>query len=112
MGLPMSVQFQDGSCYGGYFPKFQLDNGLGKIKKILNDSLKKGFITEKEVNKALLNINATVDYSLLNECDLIIEAVYENRELKAEVIIKTEKFLSPDGILASNPINNSYLKIS
>ena len=82
--------------------QLQLDNGLGKIKKILNDSLIKGFITEKEVNKALLNINATVDYSSLNECDLIIEAVYENRELKAEVIIKTEKFLSPDGILASN----------
>ena len=82
--------------------QLQLDNGLGKIKKILNDSLIKGFITKKEVNKALLNINATVDYSLLNECDLIIEAVYENRELKAEVIVKTEKFLSPDGILASN----------
>ena len=82
--------------------QLQLDNGLGRIKKILNDSLTKGFITEKKINKTLSNINATVDYSPLNECDLIIEAVYENRELKAEVIAKTEKYLSSDGILASN----------
>ena len=80
----------------------QLDSGLGRIKEIFIDSLNKGFITEKRMHKALSNINATADYSELTGCNLIIEAVYENRELKTEVIAKTEKYLSPDGIFASN----------
>ena len=54
------------------------------------------------MHKALSNINATADYSELTGCNLIIEAVYENRELKTEVIANTEKYLSPDGIFASN----------
>ena len=80
----------------------QLDSGLGRIKEIFIDSLNKGFITEKRMHKALSNINATADYSELTGCNLIIEAVYENRELKTEVIANTEKYLSPDGIFASN----------
>ena len=80
----------------------QADNGLTRIKVLLNESIKQGFITQKGLDKILANINATDDYTRLSGCDLIIEAVYENRNLKAEVIARAEQFLNPDGIFASN----------
>ena len=80
----------------------QADNGLTRIKVLLNESIKQGFITQKGLDKTLANINATDDYTRLSGCDLIIEAVYENRNLKAEVIARAEQFLNPDGIFASN----------
>ena len=80
----------------------QVDSGLERIKVILDESLKDGFITEQRMVKTLANINATDDYTLMSGCDLIIEAVNENRDLKAEVIARAEQFLNPDGIFASN----------
>ena len=80
----------------------QVDSGLARIKVILNKSLRDGFITEQRMVKTLANINATDDYTLMSGCDLIIEAVNENRDLKAEVIARAEQFLNPDGIFASN----------
>ena len=80
----------------------QVDSGLARIKVILDESIKDGFITEQRMVKTLANINATDDYTLMSGCDLIIEAVNENRDLKAEVIARAEQFLNPDGIFASN----------
>ena len=80
----------------------QVDSGLARIKVILNESLKGGFINEQRMVKTLAKINATDDYTLMSGCDLIIEAVYENRDLKTEVIARAEQFLNPDGIFASN----------
>ena len=82
--------------------QLKLDSGLKRIEKHFNDSLNQGIITKKIMYKALSNINATVDYRELSGSDLIIEAVYENRELKTKLIAKVEKYLSPDGIFASN----------
>ena len=62
----------------------QVDSGLARIKVILDESLKDGFITEQRMVKTLANINATDDYTLMSGCDLIIEAVNENRDLKAK----------------------------
>ena len=79
-----------------------IDKGIDRINAILNESLVKGFISKEKIQDVLSRINATVDYSQLVDCDLIIEAVFENRKLKAKIISDSEKFLASNGILASN----------
>tara|TARA_B100001769_G_scaffold128107_1_gene99998 strand:- start:505 stop:1815 length:1311 start_codon:yes stop_codon:yes gene_type:complete len=79
-----------------------IDKGIGRINAILNESLVKGFVSKEKIQDVLSRINATVDYSQLVDCDLIIEAVFENRKLKAKIISDSEKFLASNGILASN----------
>jgi 3-hydroxyacyl-CoA dehydrogenase len=54
-------------------------------------------------------LSPTLDFSALADCDLIIEAVYENMEVKKEVFAKLDKIAKPGAILASN---TSYLNIN
>ena len=79
-----------------------IDKGINRINAILNESLVKGFLSKEKIQDVLSRINATVDYSQLADCDLIIEAVFENRKLKAKIISDSEKFLATNGILATN----------
>jgi len=79
-----------------------VNKGLSRIKTILNDSYNKGLISKEMIEDVISRINATQDSSKLAGCDLIIEAVFENRELKSKVIADSEKFLKSNGILASN----------
>ena len=79
-----------------------IDKGINRINAILNEALVKGFLSKEKIQDVISRINATVDYSQLVDCDLIIEAVFENRKLKAKIISDSEKFLASNGILASN----------
>ena len=79
-----------------------IDKGINRINAILNEALVKGFLSKEKIQDVISRINATVDYSQLVDCDLIIEAVFENRNLKAKIISDSEKFLASNGILASN----------
>ena len=79
-----------------------IDKGINRINAILNEGLVKGFLSKEKIQDVISRINATVDYSQLVDCDLIIEAVFENRKLKAKIISDSEKFLASNGILASN----------
>jgi 3-hydroxyacyl-CoA dehydrogenase/enoyl-CoA hydratase/3-hydroxybutyryl-CoA epimerase len=56
----------------------------------------------KKDNKPLMLIKPTADYKDLSGCDLIIEAVFEKRELKAQVTKESEPMLSANGFFASN----------
>ncbi|MGQ0510940.1 MAG: 3-hydroxyacyl-CoA dehydrogenase NAD-binding domain-containing protein [Betaproteobacteria bacterium] len=57
---------------------------------------------KRPADKALALITATADYKDLQGCDLIIEAVFEKRDLKAQVTRDAEPMLAPGGIFASN----------
>ena len=78
------------------------NNGLNRIRTILDGAQKRGLINKEKADTTLKRITATNDYKLLKGCDLIIEAVYEDRELKGEVTAKAEKQLEKDGVFASN----------
>ena len=78
------------------------NSGLNRIRAILDGAQKRGLINKEKVDSAFKRITATNDYKLLKGCDLIIEAVYEDRELKGEVTAKAEKQLEKDGVFASN----------
>ena len=78
------------------------NSGLNRIRAILDGAQKRGLINKEKVDSTLKRVRATNDYKLLKGCDLIIEAVYEDRELKGEVTAKAEKQLEKDGVFASN----------
>jgi len=78
------------------------DKGLSRIKVILNEEFKQGRITKGKMDEILSRITATADYDKLRNCDLIIEAVFENRDLKGKVTTEAEKIMDSNGVFASN----------
>lgn len=76
--------------------------GLDKIEAILNKRLDRGQITAEKKQQLLKRITPADNPRLLQDSDLIIEAVFENRELKAKVTQEAEPFLTKTGFFASN----------
>ncbi|MEA3057630.1 MAG: 3-hydroxyacyl-CoA dehydrogenase, partial [Sphingomonadales bacterium] len=86
-----------------------LDRGTGLMRKNYEASAAKGKLTQEQVVKAMGLLTPTLDFSALANCDLIIEAVYENMEVKKEVFGRLDKIAKPGAILATN---TSYLDIN
>ena len=78
------------------------DKGLSRIKVILNEELKQGRTTKGKMDEILSRITATADYDKLRNCDLIIEAVFEDRDLKGKVTTEAEIIMDSSGVFASN----------
>lgn len=79
-----------------------LDRGLATIRKNYQGQLRKGKLTEAALEKRLALISPTLDYQPLNDVDLVIEAVFENLEVKRQVFLKLDAVVRPGAILASN----------
>jgi 3-hydroxyacyl-CoA dehydrogenase len=88
--------------------KEALDRGTGLIRKNYEASAAKGKLTGEQVETAMGSLKPTLDFDELGDCDLIIEAVYENMDVKKEVFARLDKIAKPGAILASN---TSYLNI-
>jgi len=86
-----------------------LDRGTGVMLRNYEASAAKGKLTQDQVGKAMGLLNPTLDFAQLADCDLIIEAVYENMDVKKEVFGRLDKIARPGAILASN---TSYLDIN
>ena len=76
--------------------------GLLKINKILKNKIDRTEISPKEREQISRLIYATDDYSLLKDCDLIIEAIFEDEKLKSDIFKKLKKMIKDDAILSSN----------
>ncbi len=78
------------------------DTGKENIAAIMAKRVKRGRMTQEKADGILAKINATADYNELEGCDLIIEAVFENRALKAKVTKMAEDAMDSTGVFASN----------
>ena len=76
--------------------------GKAYSAKLTQASVAKGRLSEAERDALLAHIQPTAQAADLNGCDLIIEAVFENRALKAQVTQEAEPMLAPGGFFASN----------
>ncbi|MBS0365345.1 MAG: enoyl-CoA hydratase/isomerase family protein [Proteobacteria bacterium] len=85
-----------------------LQRGTGVMRRNYEASAAKGRLTTAQVEKAMGLLSPTLDFAALADCDLIIEAVYENMDVKKEVFGRLDGVARPDAILASN---TSYLNI-
>ncbi len=89
--------------------KEALDRGTGVMRKNYEVSAARGKLTCEQVEKAMGYLQPTLDFAALADCDLIIEAVYENMDVKKDVFARLGKVAKPGAILASN---TSYLDIN
>ncbi len=78
------------------------EQGKAYSKKLLAKQLAKGRISEEKMGALLSRITTTVETRKLEGCDLIIEAVFEDQELKARVTREAEPCLAKGGVFASN----------
>ena len=78
------------------------DKGKEKIAAIVAKQVQRGRMSKDKGDALLAKITPTADYAQLAGCDLIIEAVFENRELKAKVTSAAEAAMNQDGVFASN----------
>ncbi len=85
-----------------------LDRGTGLMRKNYEASAAKGKLNPEQVEKAMGYLQPSLDFAALADCDLIIEAVYENMDVKKEVFARIDRIAKPGAILASN---TSYLNI-
>lgn len=79
-----------------------LSRGLGIISKNYTITVQKGKLAADKMQERLDLITGTTDYSALADVDLVIEAVFENLELKQEIFAKLDKACKPGAILATN----------
>ena len=79
-----------------------LDKGLATIRGNYERTAKKGRLTMDDVGMRMDLISPTLNYDDLGDVDMVIEAVYENMEVKKEVFTRLEQATKPECILASN----------
>ena len=79
-----------------------VDNGLKTINRNLKRSVTKKRIVQEEMDETLANIQTTLKLGDLSECDIIIEAIVENVDIKKNLFQGLGKSCKDDAILASN----------
>ena len=89
--------------------KASIDKALGKINATYDRNVKLGRISIEQKNQIMSLFSAVTDMGMLSDRDLVIEAVFEEMEVKKEVFIKLNKICNENCILASN---TSYLNVN
>ena len=79
-----------------------LDKGLATIRKNYENTMKKGKLTQAQLDERMGLITPTLSYEDFRAVDLVIEAVFENMDVKEQVFKKLDEVIKPDAILASN----------
>ncbi|KVL37233.1 3-hydroxyacyl-CoA dehydrogenase NAD-binding domain-containing protein [Burkholderia sp. MSMB1835] len=80
----------------------QAEKGKAAIAALRAKDLAKGRISQEKLDALLARIRPTADYADLNGCDFIVEAVFEKRDLKAEITRKTEAVIPASAVFGSN----------
>ncbi|WP_227284002.1 3-hydroxyacyl-CoA dehydrogenase NAD-binding domain-containing protein [Boseongicola sp. H5] len=78
------------------------DRGKSYSADLLDKGMARKKVTQEKKDQVLGRITATTDYAALDGCDLIVEAVFEDVGVKAEVTKKTEAVIPEDAIFATN----------
>lgn len=88
------------------------EKGKEKIELMLNDFLTSGKINESEKNSAIKRIRTTESSEEFSDCDIVIESVFENANVKKKVVAETQEYLDNFSLLASNTISIPITKLA
>lgn len=80
----------------------RIDKGLAYIREELDKLVEKGRLSTDDRNRYSANLSGSLDYSAFAKCDWVIEAVFEELEIKRKVFAQIEEHVSEDCILATN----------
>jgi 3-hydroxybutyryl-CoA dehydrogenase len=92
--------------------KNSLDHGHQFIKTQLDKGSDKGKWSAEEAKSAFARISVTMEIGELKNCDLVVEAATEKKELKFDIFRKLDEVVKPDAILASNTSSISITEIA
>ena len=95
VGIPVTIVERD---------EESLQRGLGVIRKNYERSASRGSISSDDVGRRMALISGSVDKGDFHDCDLLIEAVFEDLELKKSVFAEFDAIAKPGAILASNTL--------
>ena len=93
VGIPVTVLETDPEA---------LDRGIGVIKRNYDIQVKRGRMTEEDVAKRMALLTGTTEHADLGKADVVIEAIYENLDVKIDTFKKIDAVAKPGAILASN----------
>ena len=79
-----------------------LERGMNIIRKNYTITVQKGKLPADKMEQLISTISGTTDYADLSDVDLVIEAVFENLDLKKEIFAKLDAVCKPGAILATN----------
>lgn len=99
-GLPVTVIERD---------EPSLDASLARVRALLGASRKRGIIDEARGQALLSSLHGGTDYQALSNADLVIEAVFEDMDIKREVFARLDEATRPDTVLATN---TSYMDVN
>ena len=114
MGQGISMAFANASIPVKILEAGQeaLDAGLEKIERAYNSSVEKGRISIEERDHVISTITGTLEYADLADADLVVEAVFEELELKKAIFSKLDEVCNPGAILATNTSTLDINKIA
>ncbi|MFW6299841.1 MAG: 3-hydroxyacyl-CoA dehydrogenase NAD-binding domain-containing protein [Oceanicaulis sp.] len=78
------------------------DKGKAHVAKHFEKGVKRGKLTEEQAKQKTGLVTATTDYAMLKDVDLVVEAVFENSELKHKITKAAEEYLPAQAIFGSN----------
>jgi 3-hydroxybutyryl-CoA dehydrogenase len=79
-----------------------LQAGRAGIEKSLNRFASKGKLTQDQVGAALERISTTTDLDAASDADIVIEAAFENLQVKQQLFTDLDRICRPEAVLASN----------
>jgi 3-hydroxyacyl-CoA dehydrogenase len=79
-----------------------LDKGLATLRKNYENTMKKGKLTQEKFDQRVGLITGTLSYEEIGQCDIVVEAVFEDMGVKETVFKKLDEVMKPGAILASN----------
>ena len=93
VGIPVTIVERD---------QASLDRGLGVVRKNYERSASRGSISSDDVEKRMGLITGSLDRGDFAQVDMVIEAVFEDMELKKEIFRDLDEICKPDALLATN----------
>ena len=114
MGAGIIQVFAQGGYEVAYTDSFEpaIEKGYALIEKNLGKLIEKEKITEENKTAALARISRSPELEIVKDADFIVEAIFENLEVKKTLFADLDKLVGPDTILASNTSAFSITEIA
>jgi enoyl-CoA hydratase/3-hydroxyacyl-CoA dehydrogenase len=79
-----------------------VQRGMGTIRRLLQEGVERKIFKPEQVDQILARVTGTTDFTAVADADLVIEAVFEDKQVKTELFKKLDQICSPGTILATN----------
>ncbi|HUA53653.1 MAG TPA: 3-hydroxybutyryl-CoA dehydrogenase [Candidatus Sulfotelmatobacter sp.] len=90
----------------------RLTKAIDAIDRNIGRQVARGKVSDKDKNAAMKRISTGTDYTMFNDCDIVIEAATEDETVKREIFKKLVPFLNKDALLATNTSSISVTRLA